>query len=74
MTTGVLMNYLDDNSNYDEVDVEETSRKRGKRHWRDIENLKERRRVSKEIVRDDDKYFDLLEQPLEYEKSHELGL
>ena len=64
------MNDLEDISDYDEIDIEQPARKRGKRRWRDIENLKERRRLSKEIVRDDDKYFDLLEQPLDYEESY----
>ena len=63
------MNYFEDVSDYDEVDLEQSAKKRSKRKWRDIENLKERHRLSKEIVRDDERYFDLLEQPLEYENS-----
>ena len=63
------MNYFEDISDYDETDIDQPTRKRGKRRWRDIENLKERQRLSKEIVRDDEKYFDLLEQPLDYEES-----
>ena len=56
------MNYFDEISDYDEVEIDQPARKRSKRRWRDIEQFKERRRLSKEIVRDDDKYFDLLEQ------------
>ena len=57
------MNYFDDYSEFDDVDIEQPARKRNnKRRWRDIETLKEKRRLSREIIRDDEKYFDMLEQ------------
>jgi hypothetical protein len=57
------MNYFDDYNEFDDADIEQPIRKRNsKRRWRDIESLKEKRRLSREIIRDDDKYFDMLEQ------------
>ena len=36
--------------------------KRSKPRWRDVERVHERRRVAREIVRDHERYFDLLDK------------
>ncbi len=57
--------YLDNYSDfYDDRDYGANNNKKrasNKRRWRDIERFKERSRLAKEIVRDDNLYFDLLE-------------
>lgn len=57
--TSYLDNYSD---HYDDRDYGTNNKKRSsKRRWRDIERFKERSRLAREIVRDDNLYFDLLE-------------
>jgi hypothetical protein len=59
-----MLHYFDEYSDYDDVrEHNPVNKKRSaKRRWQDIERFKERRRLSREIVRDDDLYFELLER------------
>lgn len=64
------MNYFEERTEFDEVELDQPAKRRGKRRWREIEQFKEKRRLSKEIVRDDEKYFDLLDDdPYDYDSS-----
>ncbi|MCJ8274183.1 MAG: DUF3545 family protein [Psychrosphaera sp.] len=59
-----MIHYFDEYSDYDDVrEYNPVNKKRAtRRRWQDIENFKERRRLSREIIRDDNLYFELLER------------
>ena len=58
------MNYLDEYADYyeDREYARTEKAKPTRRRWRDIERFFEQKRLFKEIVPDDESYFDMLEK------------
>lgn len=58
-----MANYNNTAELFDDEDfVRPKKRNNSKRRWREIERAHEKRRLSKELARNDTIYFDLLEQ------------
>lgn len=60
-SSSYLDNYADYYEDREYGNGAHNKKRNSKRRWRDIERFKERARLAREIVRDDNLYFDLLE-------------